>query len=313
LVSAAILAVLGVAMFGVLWQQRRSAPPPAATGELTVDSTPAGARVLVGGKDRGTTPLLLRLPAGAYDLDIRIGDERHLIPVRVKEGATTEEHVLLHKGASARAGTLRITSDPPSAAVTVDGHRRGTTPLSITDLPPGQHDVRVTGTSGSVRQRVRVDPDATTTVMVPLPRRATPQSTGGYLSITAPVELQVFEGDRLLGTTRVNPLTLPTGLHQLRVVNEAAGINLTRQVTIAQGRTARWQVTLPPGTLSINAVPWASVTVDGKDVGETPLGSVEVSPGLHQLVFTHPRFGERRQQVLVRSGVATRVAVDFRR
>jgi hypothetical protein len=160
---------------------------------------------------------------------------------------------------------------------------------------------------------VRVDADATTTVMVPLPRRPVPQITGGYLSIAAPTELQVFEGDRLLGTTRVNPLMLPTGLHELRVTNEAAGIDITRRVTIEQGRTARWQVTLPPGTLRINAVPWATVTVDGRDVGETPIGGVELSPGLHEVVFAHPQFGERRQQVVVRGGAITRVSVDFRR
>ena len=87
----------------------------------------------------------------------------------------------------------------------------------------------MTGTGGSVRQRVQVSPGATTTVMVPLPRRAPPQSTGGWLSITAPTELQVFEGDRLLGTTRVNPLMLPTGTHTLRLSSESAGVDLTRR------------------------------------------------------------------------------------
>ena len=133
------------------------------------------------------------------------------------------------------------------------------------------------------------------------------------MSIAAPTELQVFEGDRLLGTTRVNPLMLPTGRHTLRLSSEAAGVDLTRQVTIDQGKTARLHITLPPGTVSINAVPWAVVSVDGREVGETPLGGVELSPGSHVVVFTHPEFGERRQEIIVRAGAASRVSVDLRR
>jgi eukaryotic-like serine/threonine-protein kinase len=73
------------------------------------------------------------------------------------------------------------------------------------------------------------------------------------------------------------------------------------------------QVTVPPGTLSVNAVPWASISIDGRDVGETPLGGVELRPGTHDVAFTHPTLGQRRQQVTVRSGAATRISVDLRR
>jgi hypothetical protein len=133
------------------------------------------------------------------------------------------------------------------------------------------------------------------------------------LSITAPTELQVFEGERLLGTTRVNPLMLPTGTHTLRLSSEVAGVDLTRVVSIERGRTARLEISLPPGTLNLNAVPWANVSIDGREVGETPLGGVELSPGTHDVAFTHPQFGERRQQVTVKSGAATRISVDLRR
>jgi serine/threonine-protein kinase len=102
-------------------------------------------------------------------------------------------------------------------------------------------------------------------------------------------------------------------VYNLRLVNEAAGVDITRRVTIERGQTARLQVALPPGMLSINAVPWAAVSVDGRDVGETPLGAVELSAGPHVVVFAHPQLGERRQQVTVRSGDTTRVSVDLRR
>ena len=321
-IAGAIALVLAI-VSGFLWTRRGPAGDiAAATGELTVESTPGGARVFIAGKDLGATPLSLALEPGTYDLELRAGGERHVLPVRVKAGAVTAQHVFLQRTqATMASGKLLITSEPPSAAVAVDGRGRGKTPLLITDLAAGAHDIVVTGTSGSVRQRVRVDPAATTTVMVPLPRTAPPQSTGtappqstgGWLSITASIELQVFEGDRLLGTTRVNRMMLPTGVYNLRLTNEAAGVDIARHVTIERGQTARLQITVPPGTLSINAVPWAAVSVDGRDVGETPLGAVELSAGPHVVAFTHPQLGERRQPVTVRAGSTTRVSVDLRR
>ena len=307
--AVVVLAVLA----GTGWLVRRTWPPAVTSGELTINSTPAGARVIIGGKDRGPTPLSLTVESGAYEVELRAGDERHMVPVQVKAGATTAQHVFLRRTATAPLGTLRIISEPPSAAVAVNGRRRGRTPAQIAGLPAGTHEVTVSGTSGTVRQRVQVSPGATTTVMVPLPPAAPPQSTGGWLSITAPTELQVFEGDRLLGTTNVNRLMLPTGTHTLRLSSEAAGVHLTRVVSIERGKTARLQVTVPPGTLSVNAVPWASISIDGRDVGETPLGGVELRPGTHDVAFTHPTLGQRRQQVTVRSGAATRISVDLRR
>ncbi len=314
-VPATVAIVLLAILTGSIWAQRRaSAAAPLTAGELTVDSTPVGARVIIGGKDRGVTPLSLALAPGTYELELRAGSERHVFAVRVKAGGTTSQHVILRQSAAAATpGTLRVTSEPPSAAVAVDGRGKGTTPVLITDLAPGAHEVVVTGTTGSVRQRVNVDAAVTTTVMVPLPRPGPAQSTGGWLSITAPLELQVFEGGRLVGTTMVNPLMLPTGTHNLRLTDDAAGVDITRSVRIERGQTARLPISLPLGTLSINAVPWATVSVDGRAVGETPLGGVELSPGPHEVVFTHPDLGERRQQVTVRSGGATRLSVDLRR
>ena len=39
--------------------------------------------MIIGGKDRGPTPLSLTLEAGAYEVELRAGDERHMVPVQV--------------------------------------------------------------------------------------------------------------------------------------------------------------------------------------------------------------------------------------
>ncbi|MGH7288718.1 MAG: hypothetical protein ACREI8_11940, partial [Myxococcota bacterium] len=38
----------------------------------------------------------------------------------------------------------------------------------------------------------------------------------------------------------------------------------------------------PPGPrLSVNAAPWAEISLDGHPVGDTPLGELRVTPGAH--------------------------------
>jgi hypothetical protein len=40
--------------------------------------------------------------------------------------------------------------------------------------------------------------------------------------------------------------------------------------------------------LSVNAAPWAEIHLDGKPVGETPLGELAVAPGPHVVTATLP-------------------------
>jgi hypothetical protein len=55
----------------------------------------------------------------------------------------------------------------------------------------------------------------------------------------------------------------------------------------------------PGPRLSVNADPWAEIELDGRPVGETPLGELPVSPGPHTLSARLPdgRVLERRIEV----------------
>jgi hypothetical protein len=315
--AAAALLLVAVSMTAGLRTPRSMTAllAPSATGDLTVESTPAGASVIIEGKDRGLTPLSLKLPPGSYDVELRSGKERHVVAARVTAGAMSAQHVVLRTGASSR-GQLRVTSDPPSATVAVDGRHRGRTPLLITDLAAGQHEVVVTGPAGPRRERVQVDADTTTLLAVPLARGTrppAPAAVGGWVAVSSPVVLQVYEGERLLGTGSVDRLMLRSGTHTLRFVNQAAGVDVSRRVTIEPGKTARVEVAVPMGMLSVNASPWAAVSIDRREVGETPLGNLELPAGPHEVVFRHPEFGERRRHITLRAGITTRLSVDMRR
>jgi hypothetical protein len=131
--------------------------------------------------------------------------------------------------------------------------------------------------------------------------------------VSAPVPLQIVQGSDLIGTSQTAKIMLPAGRHDLQLTNDALGISERRTVQVSGGATATIRVEVPSAPLSINALPWAQAWVDGKLVGETPIGNHKVSVGTHEVVFRHPEFGERRQTVTVSLKGPARVSVDMRK
>ena len=131
--------------------------------------------------------------------------------------------------------------------------------------------------------------------------------------MSSPFELDVLEDERLLGSSAGRPVVTTAGRHEFDLVNSALGYRSRRVVDIKAGQIVSLAVTPPNGSISINALPWADVWIDGKLVGETPLGNVSVPVGEHQIVFRHPELGERRQNAIVRSDRPTRVSANLRR
>lgn len=68
-----------------------------------------------------------------------------------------------------------------------------------------------------------------------------------------------------------------------------------------------------PGSLVLEATPWAEVTLDGRSVGETPLGNVSVLPGMHTLLFKNPESGKSvKRTIQVNPGQRVSLRVDLR-
>jgi serine/threonine protein kinase len=141
----------------------RPAPPVAVqpvTGRLLVRSTPAGARVLVDGRDEGVTPAVVRnLSQGTHAIRVTAAgftpEERRvtITPSQLAQSITVE----LDRAQSSRrslsrevvqtssyfSGALRVESLPPGANVFLDGKPVGTTPLSLSQVSAGSHVLRL--------------------------------------------------------------------------------------------------------------------------------------------------------------------------
>ena len=143
-------------------------------------------------------------------------------------------------------------------------------------------------------------------------RPAAPLAVGGWVSVKAPVPMQVFEDGRLVGSTDVERIMLPVGSRRLEIVSDALGYRARHEVAVRAGQTSTLRLEMPTGALALNAQPWAEVWVDGERIGETPIGNLTRTIGPHEVVFRHPELGEKRTTVVVTLKEPARVGVDLR-
>jgi hypothetical protein len=221
------------------------------------------------------------------------------------EPARPVETAKLDTGVTATSGRLLVRTSPDGAVVLVDGRRRGTTPLTLDGLAPGSHRVEIQNGGASIRHDVNIEAGGTASVLVPL-------AESGWLDLRSSVELQIFESGKPLGTTSDGPLGLKAGAHSLVLRNDELGYSGTADVTVVAGEMARVRQVLPDGVLQVNAQPWATVSIDGREVGDTPLGNLRVPLGPHEIRFQHPNLGQQTRQVVISARTPARVSVDLR-
>jgi hypothetical protein len=283
---------------------------PSTAATLVIETTPPGWEVIEGARSLGTTPFRGSLPPGRHSLELRSGGESRPLNVDLRAGVEVVHHLDL-PGASL-TGALSIATSPPGATVQVDGIGRGVSPVDVAGLAPGNHEVSVTAGNWTVNEQVAIAAGKTTTLLVPVTRPGNPAGAVGFVAISAPIELQVFEGDSLVGSSRNQRIMLMPGRRALRLANAALGFERVIQVDVGAGATSPVTVPVPNGVLSVNAVPWAEVLLDGKVIGETPIANYAVLPGAHEIVLRNPKFPEQRRPVVVTLTAPLRIGVDLR-
>ena len=307
-----VLAIVGLTA-GVYWKDRWLPPASAApaVGGLRIETDPGGAEVRLNGSAKGATPLTLSIPAGQYTLTVLQGNKVKELPVSVTGGAMTVHHVTwaeVPTAATAETGHLSVATDPAGSDVVVDGEERGVSPITLRNLSIGQHRVVVRARGTTYTRTVQIEAGATASLFIGGNQAATP----GSIAISSPVSVQVFEDRRLIGTSDMDRILLPPGEHEIELVSETLGFRATRTVRVTPGQTAALAVELPPTSVSINALPWAEVFIDGTRIGETPIGNLPQTPGPHEILFRHPQLGERRINMLVTLKEANRLSIDMR-
>jgi serine/threonine protein kinase len=310
---AAAIVLVALTSGGTLAVGRIMSPvaAPESLGTLSVQTNPAGATVVIDGQQRGMTPLSLQLTPGRHVVELVTDGDVRSIPLTITAGGQVSQFIEIPRAASA-LGELQIRTEPAGATVTVDGRVLGKSPLTAEGLTPGPHTVTLENELGPVTQRVTIEAGTTASLVVPMtaPKNA---PLSGWIAVSAPIDVQLYENQRLLGSSQTDRIMVSVGRHDLEMVNEALGYRAAKTVNVAPGQTASIKLDLPRAPMALNALPWAEVWVDGERVGETPIGSVQVSIGPHEVVFRHPELGERRVITTVTLAGPAKVSVDMRK
>jgi hypothetical protein len=285
--------------------------PGPSMGALVVQSNPSGIPVFVDGIEQGRTPARIAVAPGSHILELRGRGVPRVIPLNVGAGAEVSQY--LEFAEAPVTGQLAVQSDPAGAKVMVDGVERGVAPVTITDLAPGDHRVELQSSDGiAARHTVTVQAGGTASLVVPLGAAASAGPVSGWVAVKAPFAMEIREQGRLLGTTDTERLMVGAGRHELDFINESLGYRATRVVQVGPGKVAVITLDLPQGVVNLNAAPWAEVWIDGRRVGDTPIGNLSVSIGPHEVVFKHPQFGEKRHAISVTLGAPLRLSVDMK-
>ena len=110
------------------------------TGTLEIRSDVSGADVLLNGKRVGTTPYKASdLTPGKYSVKVEKAGYTSF-EKRVDLGS---KQLVVRAKLVAAFATLRVEANVPGAKVLLDGEERGTTPLELSNVSPGRHELAV--------------------------------------------------------------------------------------------------------------------------------------------------------------------------
>ncbi len=308
-----LLAGVAVAVIGVGDVLRSRADGP----RLDLETDPPGAAILVDRRATGkTTPATVALKAGRpHALLLRksgYADRTDSIPVFT--GTLARRYELT----STALGTLRVTTEPPGAAVILDGKSLGLfTPARLSRLDPAvKHQVGLrlqgyendlvaatvkAGQTSSIDEKLR-----------PLAKAETPPNVSGHghrdrsrpamaeratlrVTVTPPVQVAV-DGD----PRGVSPVTLDLapGRHELHFTDPATMLDVRESVHLAAGKTKRVDRTFEKRTVRFNVMPYAEVYLGDKHFADSP-GDKSLYPGTYRLTYSCPDLKARLTQTLV--------------
>lgn len=181
-----------------------------ATGQLAVQSDPAGAKVTVDGAPRGVTPLTIAdLAPGNHEVVLQADTATARQTVTVQAGGTFSLVVPMNAAATGPVSGWIAVKAPFTIEIYEQGKLLGTTDTDRIMLASGKHDLElVNNTLGySSTRSVQVPPGKVATIPVQLPN--------GVLNVNATPWAEVWIDGQRVGETPIGNLSIPIGPHEV--------------------------------------------------------------------------------------------------
>ena len=95
--------------------------------------------------------------------------------------------------------------------------------------------------------------------------------------------MTVYADGRRLGRTPLE-VELDAGEHEIRLVNRARYLDVTKRWTVRADRVLRRNISFGMSTLNIRAPRGSRLYIDGRAAGRAPLRALKISEGKHRIV-----------------------------
>ncbi|MDD2430208.1 MAG: PEGA domain-containing protein [Firmicutes bacterium] len=242
-------------------------------GTLDIDSNPRGASIFLDGYLIGRTPITIRnIPEGTYHLRFTESQSSdHTEIVKVSGDSVSRVYVTLPE----KPGQLNISSNKPGELY-INSVKKGTTPLTVT-LPKGYYRLElVVPGYPTQEQNIWVIPG----MFSPIHFNILGSPAESYFN-SSPSGASVYLDGNFVGNTPLGPYYVEPGYHDIKI-SMSGWRDFTQRYLFNSGKREQIEakLLLPPGTITVYSEPTrATVKVDGKVVGVTPLTYSEAGPG----------------------------------
>ena len=251
--------------------------------QLTFESNPKGAEVWIDGKPWGTTPLTLNMTGEE--------GERHQLELKKDGYETLSDVFYLTKETALKPYSLKSTeiemnvvSEPAEIRVRIDDGPEQPVQNGQIRLDAGKPHTLEFSADGYRSRKIQLAANeilAEKIVLDPVPKPGLVKIDSEY-----PVTVTVYQGKRLILKRTVQPggrLKLDPAMYTIHLAAPTVFYSASYPIEVVPGRQSKL-VTRPLGLVRKVVISngWAYVSIDGRDMGETPLNNVKIATGMHK-------------------------------
>lgn len=286
----------------------------AQTRDFKITSEPSGAKIYINGEYFGETPREVKLPLEEFvNLELKMSGYS-VTSKRLFFDQNTEEtqNFILDKTAPAVVD-VSIKSQPAGAKIYLNGNYTGlSTPTTLKDMRPETEyriELRLAGYSRATRT-FTPNAQSDNSISFDLSKMITTLRV-----ITHPAGAKVsLYGYR----EKKSPATfrgLQKGKKYRIKIYKNGYETVSERVSLSGfSRTLRYdlkRVSQDYGTVSVNAIPYAEIYLDGKLIGYTPKTQYKVKAGEHTIIFKHPSAPDVTKKITVQKNRDKKVIIKM--
>jgi serine/threonine protein kinase/TPR repeat protein len=314
-----ILAIGFIAFVGIggyliylgLNQNQEIVAPSQEIAALSVQSDPPGAAILLDGKPPQAPNTFTHVPFGTHQLTATLNDYEPIKQdIEVHRGMTPEVHLKLKQ--SQEIASLSVQSDPPGAAILLDGKPAQGPSNTFTHVPFGTHQLTATlNDYEPVKQDIEVRRGMAPEIRLKLKQS---QEIAALSVQSDPPGAAIL----LDGKPPQSPNTfthVPFGTHQLTATLDNFE-PIKQDVQVSRGMAPEIHLKLKQSQeiakLAVQSdPPGASILLDGKPP-QAPNTFTHVPFGTHQLTATLDTYEPIKQDIEVHSGMTPEVRLQLK-